>query len=164
MGTSDSILHEIDRLLDKTEASAFVEASVSRRVSPNIRAALESLAVEALRRQVRRSAPPAERFRTQRRAASLLPGTSPARKLDKSQIAALIARSKAFPDKRAIARFVQHFGLGHPPSPRESMGRAVSKLASAICEADPITQERIMEELMGSVDEQTRGWFDLIRS
>jgi len=169
--TEKEIFNELEHLLRNANPEDFLVACKRKSISKYMKSALEFLALECLGKTSNlKNSNMAESYgRTpqkplsNKRKATFRSGRA-GTKTEAEQIYKLLINSKRFANKSTMMNFAEHLGLRVVVNNKDSKVRTAKKLAEAIVSSPEQIKKNFLSLLNEKLDDQTKGWFDIIRS
>lgn len=167
----NEIFNELEHLLRNADPEDFLRACKRKSISKYVKSALEYLALECLEKTSNLKNSNMTESYKQTPQMSLLDKRDMAfrsgrtgTKTETDRIHEVLINSKRFANKSAMADFAKYIGFKIIFNKKDSRSRVARKLAIAIASSQDQTKKRALSILYEMLDNQTKGWFDIIRS
>jgi hypothetical protein len=167
----DEILNKLEHLLRNAVPEDFLRACKRKSISKYMKSALESLALECLEKTSNLKNSNMTESYKQTAQMSLLDKRVMAFSSDRTgsktetdRIHEVLINAKRFANKTAMVDFAKYIGFKITFNNKDSRARVARKLAIAIASSQDQTKKRALSILYEKLDNQTKGWFDIIRS
>lgn len=166
--TTDSfeVMSAVYKLLAQFSHDQFDAASRNPHISPNLKSALKSLAVEAnsVSLDARNDSTSLNRegSKSSHRSRPHRARTPELRTRDQpTNVTDLLTSPESFPDKDSLMKFAKNAGLSIKPDPKASRERLARRIAKEARQTKA-GKAKLQRALADSVDNETRGWLNLI--